>query len=151
VFAILLNRIIVTTLVENYITTKTLLIHLRTLKRKTTPPLHSSLCSLYTSTPKHNIAMSAAPLVALILGAGPRVGYAVAKSFASKGYKVAVAARSLNESESTPEQLNIKSDFSKPSQVVSAFERVKKELGTPNVVVYNGMSGASQFLAREKG
>ena len=36
----------------------------------------------------------AANKVVLILGAGPRVGTAVAKKFASEGYKVAVASRS---------------------------------------------------------
>lgn len=91
--------------------------------------------------------MSSTPLVALILGAGPRVGHAVAKSFVSKGYKVAVPARSLNESDSTPDQLNIKSDFSKPNEVVNAFQRARKELGTPNVVIYNGMLGATYSLA----
>ncbi|KPM42227.1 hypothetical protein AK830_g4310 [Neonectria ditissima] len=75
--------------------------------------------------------------VVLILGAGPRVGLTAAKVFASKGYKVAVAARSLKEADSTDSQLNITSDFANPDDIVKAFTRVKKELGIPSVVVYN--------------
>lgn len=68
------------------------------------------------------------------------VGQAVARIFASKGYKVAVASRSLKEADSTANQLNITSDFSNPDDIIHAFTRVKKELGTPSVVVYNGRS-----------
>ena len=82
---------------------------------------------------------STSPIV-LILGAGPKVGLPAAKAFASKGYKVAVAARSLKEADSTDDQLNIKSDFANPDDVINAFTKVKKELGIPSVVVYNGKS-----------
>jgi NAD(P)-dependent dehydrogenase (short-subunit alcohol dehydrogenase family) len=78
--------------------------------------------------------------VILILGAGPNIGQAVARTFASKGYKVAIAARSLKEADSTDEQLNITSDFSNTDDIVNAFTRVKKELGIPSVVLYNGKS-----------
>ncbi|KAL7919890.1 hypothetical protein ACQKWADRAFT_315249 [Trichoderma austrokoningii] len=81
--------------------------------------------------------------IVLILGAGPKVGLPTAKAFASKGYKVAVTARSLNEADSTDSQLNIKSDFANPDDVVSAFAKVKRELGIPNVVIYN--AGAATF------
>ena len=77
--------------------------------------------------------------VILILGAGPNIGQAVARIFASRGYKVALAARSLNEADSTENQLNIKSDFSNSNDVVDAFKKVNKVLGIPSVVVYNGM------------
>jgi NAD(P)-dependent dehydrogenase (short-subunit alcohol dehydrogenase family) len=76
--------------------------------------------------------------VILILGAGPNIGANVAKTFAASGYKVAVAARSLKETESTDTQLNIPSDFSKPADVASVFSKVKKAFGIPSVVVYNG-------------
>jgi NAD(P)-dependent dehydrogenase (short-subunit alcohol dehydrogenase family) len=78
--------------------------------------------------------------VILILGAGPNIGKAVARTFASKGYKVALAARSLREADSMDNQLNITSDFANPDDVVNAFTRVKKVLGVPSVVVYNGKS-----------
>ncbi|EXJ92922.1 hypothetical protein A1O3_01478 [Capronia epimyces CBS 606.96] len=75
--------------------------------------------------------------VILILGAGPNIGHAVARTFASRGYKVALAARSLNEADSTDNQLNIPSDFSNSDDVVKAFDKVKKVFGIPSVVVYN--------------
>lgn len=77
--------------------------------------------------------------VILILGAGPNIGQTVARTFALKGYKVAVASRSLNEADSTDGQLNIKSDFANTDDVVNAFKKVKDVLGIPSVVIYNGM------------
>ena len=82
--------------------------------------------------------MAAKSPVVLILGAGPNIGQAVARNFASKGYKVALASRSLEEADSTDSQLNIKSDFSKTEDVVNAFTKVQKVFGIPSVVVYNG-------------
>lgn len=76
--------------------------------------------------------------VILILGAGPNIGHHVAKTFAAAGYKVAIAARSVKEAESTNSQLNIPSDFTKSDDVVNAFSKVKKVFGIPSVVVYNG-------------
>lgn len=76
--------------------------------------------------------------IILILGAGPNIGQAVARIFASKGYKVALAARSLKEADSTDSQLHIPCDFSNSSDVVDAFTKVKEAFGIPSVVVYNG-------------
>jgi NAD(P)-dependent dehydrogenase (short-subunit alcohol dehydrogenase family) len=76
--------------------------------------------------------------VILILGAGPNIGLTVARTFASRGYKVAIAARSLKEADSTDNQLNIPSDFSNTDDVVNAFKKVNKVFGIPSVVVYNG-------------
>jgi NAD(P)-dependent dehydrogenase (short-subunit alcohol dehydrogenase family) len=82
--------------------------------------------------------MAAKSPVVLILGAGPNIGQALVRIFASKGYKVALAARSLKEADSTDNQLNIPSDFSKTDDVVNAFTKVKKVFGIPSVVIYNG-------------
>jgi NAD(P)-dependent dehydrogenase (short-subunit alcohol dehydrogenase family) len=82
--------------------------------------------------------MPATSQVILILGAGPNVGSHVAKAFASKGYKVALAARKAKEADNTPDQVNIPSDLSDPNSVVNAFSKVKALLGLPSVVVYNG-------------
>jgi NAD(P)-dependent dehydrogenase (short-subunit alcohol dehydrogenase family) len=84
--------------------------------------------------------------IILILGAGPNIGQAVARTFASKGYKVALAARSLKEADSTDNQLNITCDFANPDDVVNAFTRVKQVLGIPSVVVYNGKSRQRRTL-----
>ncbi|KAF4992382.1 hypothetical protein FDECE_13738 [Fusarium decemcellulare] len=81
--------------------------------------------------------MAAKSPVILILGAGPNIGQAVARTFASKGYKVALASRSVKEADSTDNQLNIPSDFSKTDDVTNAFTKVKKVFGIPSVVVYN--------------
>lgn len=81
--------------------------------------------------------MAAQSPVVLILGAGPNVGHAVARLFASKGYKIGLAARSVKEADSTDNQLNIPSDFTKTDDVVSAFAKVKETFGIPSVVVYN--------------
>ncbi|KAI1268930.1 NAD(P)-binding protein [Xylariaceae sp. FL1019] len=85
--------------------------------------------------------------VILILGAGPNIGQAVARKFASNGYKVGLAARSVKEAESTDSQLNIASDFTKSDDVVNAFNKVTQAFGIPSVVVYN--VSASTFTPRD--
>lgn len=82
--------------------------------------------------------MAAKHPVALILGAGSNIGNAVVKKLASKGYKVALVARSLDANDSTADRLNISSDLSKTEEVEGIFAKVKEKLGTPSVVVYNG-------------
>ena len=82
--------------------------------------------------------MAATFPVVLILGAGPNIGQAVARTFASQGYQVGLAARSLKEADSTDSQLHIPSDFSETDDVVNAFTKVKKAFGIPSVVIYNG-------------
>ena len=76
--------------------------------------------------------------IILVLGAGPNIGQAVARIFASKGYKVALAARSVKVADNSDNLLNIPSDFSKTEDVVNAFDQTKKAFGIPSVVVYNG-------------
>ena len=85
--------------------------------------------------------------VALIIGAGPNIGQSVARKFASNGYKVGLAARSVKEADSTDSQLNIPSDFTKTEHVVKAFDQVKKMFGIPSVVVYNGESGVQIMIS----
>lgn len=84
--------------------------------------------------------MAASSPVALILGAGANIGQNVGRAFAAKGYKIALAARSLKEDDSTSEQLHIKSDFSDPESISKIFAKVTSKFGTPHVVVYNGTS-----------
>lgn len=81
--------------------------------------------------------MAALP-VALILGAGPRVGAAVAERFASIGYKVAVASRTGTGTTNASGHLSLRADFSKPDTVAPLFEAVEAEFhAAPSVVVYN--------------
>ncbi|RAL14496.1 putative short-chain dehydrogenase [Aspergillus homomorphus CBS 101889] len=82
------------------------------------------------------MASSTSPVV-LILGAGRNIGKHTAQLFTTKGYKVAVAARSINENDSTSTQLYLQCDLSDPNAVQDVFSRVKATLGDPSVVVYN--------------
>lgn len=76
--------------------------------------------------------------VILILGAGPRVGAAVAEKFANKGYNVALASRKGNGSKTSEGFLSLKADFSKPESIPALFDAVKSEFQVPpSVVVYN--------------
>ena len=83
--------------------------------------------------------MSKTSPIVLILGAGPNIGNAVAQAFASKGYRVALAARKATEANNTADKIHIQSDFTDSSSVVNTFSKVKSLLGIPSVVVYNGM------------
>ncbi|KAL9044051.1 MAG: hypothetical protein Q9214_002785 [Letrouitia sp. 1 TL-2023] len=81
--------------------------------------------------------MSSTSPVILILGSGANIGQHVARAFAAKGYKVALASRNSKEEESTAEQLKISSDLSDPHSVSGVFSKVKSSLGYPSVVIYN--------------
>lgn len=82
--------------------------------------------------------MSQSPGVAFIVGAGPRIGYAVAKAFNSKGYKVALGSRRPNRAEiSKHGWLPVEMDISHQDSIKQGFETVSSQLGSPNVVVYN--------------
>ncbi|KAL3447685.1 hypothetical protein BJX65DRAFT_276556 [Aspergillus insuetus] len=80
----------------------------------------------------------AAQQVALILGAGPRVGAAVAAKFAGAGYKVAIASRKGTGNTTDEGYLSLKADFTKPETVPALFDATKAAFkSAPNVVVYN--------------
>ncbi|CAL5871784.1 uncharacterized protein PFLUO_LOCUS6037 [Penicillium psychrofluorescens] len=81
--------------------------------------------------------MASTSPVILILGSGPNVGQHVARAFAAKGYKVALASRSLKEEDSNADQIHISADLSDPHSVKGIFSKVKASLGLPSVVVYN--------------
>ena len=83
--------------------------------------------------------MSTTSPIILILGAGPRIGRSVAKAFAAKGYKVALASRKASNATNNANEFHVQSDFADPGAVVNAFSEVKALLGIPSVVVYNGV------------
>ncbi|TVY51739.1 hypothetical protein LCER1_G008053 [Lachnellula cervina] len=78
--------------------------------------------------------------IILILGSGSNIGTHVSRAFVSKGYKVALAARSLSETDNTSSEIHIKADFSDPKAIVGAFSKTKELLGIPSVVIYNAAS-----------
>jgi len=78
------------------------------------------------------------PKTILILGAGPRVGYSVAKKFKAEGYQVAVGSRKPDTEAATKAGFfPITVDLTITQSVEEAFATVTKELGVPNIVVYN--------------
>jgi NAD(P)-dependent dehydrogenase (short-subunit alcohol dehydrogenase family) len=78
--------------------------------------------------------------IVLILGAGAKVGKAVAKAFQAKGYKLALASRSQDPKTSTDDELHIPTDCSDTDSVLQAFAKTRSVFGHPNVVIYNGKS-----------
>lgn len=82
--------------------------------------------------------ISSKPVI-LILGYGPNIGHAIASRFAAQGYRVAIAARSLQDgivNEAGWMQLYV--DLSFPETVPAVFSKVTESIGIPSVVVYNG-------------
>lgn len=86
----------------------------------------------------HYVMTSFKPLL-LLLGAGANIGQAVEKKFLNSGYRVAIAARSLQERHPSPDIWSYKIDLNKPNDVVELFSKVSKDIGIPNVVIYNGI------------
>jgi NAD(P)-dependent dehydrogenase (short-subunit alcohol dehydrogenase family) len=89
--------------------------------------------------------------VAAVLGVGPGLGAAIARRFAGEGFAVAMMAR---QEESLAEirqdidgeggtVLPVSADATNADSVTAAFERVRVELGDPEVLVYN--AGAFQM------
>jgi NAD(P)-dependent dehydrogenase (short-subunit alcohol dehydrogenase family) len=89
--------------------------------------------------------------VAAVLGVGPGLGAAVAHRFAGEGFAVALMARSEEGVKQSKEEieggggtaLTVPADATDPDSVAAAFERVRHELGDPEVFVYN--AGAFQM------
>ena len=88
--------------------------------------------------------------VAAVLGVGPGLGAAVARRFAGEGFGVALMARKeesvadvREEIEGGGTALSVSADATDPDSVARAFERVRGELGDPEVFVYN--AGAFQM------
>lgn len=83
--------------------------------------------------------------VAIVVGVGEGLGAAVARRFA-RGYRVALVARSAGVIEALAGEiaagggkaLPVQSDATQPEAVASAYERIQRELGPAEVLVYNG-------------
>ena len=77
--------------------------------------------------------------VILIFGAGANVGLAVARKFKQQGYKVAAVSRTIKEDLKQVADKTIASSLT-PEEVKAIYSEVEKDLGPPNVVIYNGQS-----------
>ncbi|THV63906.1 NAD(P)-binding protein [Aureobasidium pullulans] len=81
-----------------------------------------------------------APNTILFLGAGGNIGASSVKLFKSKGYKVASVARTIRKEVAEHSDLVMTADFSDPTTIKGIFETVEREIGVPNVVIYNPYS-----------
>ena len=89
--------------------------------------------------------------VAAVLGVGPGLGAAIARRFAGEGFAVALMARREESVAAVREEiedsgggaLGVTTDATNPDSVAASFQRVRAELGDPEVFVYN--AGAFQM------
>jgi NAD(P)-dependent dehydrogenase (short-subunit alcohol dehydrogenase family) len=89
--------------------------------------------------------------VAAILGVGAGLGAAVARRFAREGFAVALMARNEDGLSAIRQEIEdgggsalpVSADATDPASVEAAFGRVRRELGDPEVFVYN--AGAFQM------
>lgn len=89
--------------------------------------------------------------VAVVIGVGPGLGAAVAKRFAREGFAIGLMARSEESLSAARDEvegaggtaLAIQADATDSASVAQAFDKVREELGDPEVFVYN--AGAFQM------
>ncbi|HJL62226.1 MAG TPA: SDR family NAD(P)-dependent oxidoreductase [Pseudomonadales bacterium] len=83
--------------------------------------------------------------VCLVTGVGPGTGKALAQRFA-QGYAVAMLARSEERIGDLAEEVNhahaYPCDVANPEQLSATIEKVRSDLGNPEVVVHNAVGGA---------
>jgi short-subunit dehydrogenase len=83
--------------------------------------------------------------VCVVVGVGPGNGAAFARRFASAGYAVALLARRTDTSAKLAAELKgaraYACDVADEASVVKTFVAIKKDMGDPDVVVYNAGSG----------
>jgi NAD(P)-dependent dehydrogenase (short-subunit alcohol dehydrogenase family) len=86
-------------------------------------------------------AVMSQPNVAAVVGVGPGLGASVAARFAREGFVVALLARSAEKlgpiQAAIPRSLAVSVDATDAPSMTAGFDRVQRELGTPDVLVYN--------------
>lgn len=78
--------------------------------------------------------------MALIVGSGPGLSASLARLFKKEGMRIALAARDAKKLDGLVKEVDGRAyscDASVPKDVENLFEAVNKDLGPPNVVVYN--------------
>jgi NAD(P)-dependent dehydrogenase (short-subunit alcohol dehydrogenase family) len=83
--------------------------------------------------------------IALLVGTGPKLGTALARKCAEAGMEVALAARNTSKLRSLVNELSAMApkcsaygcDASREQSVSRLFETVRRDFGTPTLVVYN--------------
>jgi NAD(P)-dependent dehydrogenase (short-subunit alcohol dehydrogenase family) len=90
--------------------------------------------------------MSKTSPVALVTGVGPGTGAAISRRFALGGYKVAMLARTPGRLQALEREIaNAKGypcDVTDESQLDSVIDTVRRDLGTPKVLIHNAVGGA---------
>lgn len=76
--------------------------------------------------------------IAFIIGAGKRVGASTADAFRAKGYRIALAARSIKPEDSKGDNLFLRADLSRPASIGEAFTSLRRQWGEASVIVYDG-------------
>src|SRR6187551_916463 len=89
-------------------------------------------------------AMSDQP-VCVVVGVGPGNGAAFARRFAHEGYRVALLARQAELAGELAATLAgarpYRCDVTDPASVEATFAAIERDLGAPEVVIYNAGSG----------
>ena len=86
---------------------------------------------------------------ALIVGSGPGLSAALGRLFSKEGMKVALAARDAKKLAALAKEINGRAyacDAAVPKEVDALFEAVSRDLGVPDVVVYNASARARGAL-----
>ncbi len=90
--------------------------------------------------------MSAPSPVAVVTGVGPGTGAAIARRFADGGYAVAMLARSRDRLASLEREIALSRaypcDVTAEAELDRALETIRRDLGTPKVLVHNAVGGA---------
>src|SRR5262245_60388797 len=98
--------------------------------------------------------MSEKPVCAVV-GVGPGNGAALARRFAADGYAVALLARRVELSRelaaTLPGSRAIACDVADAESVKRAFTEIRREMGDPEVVIYNAGSGKFAAFAETSG
>ena len=82
---------------------------------------------------------------AIIVGVGPNLSASLARLFANEGMKVALAARNVDKLGALVKETGARAyacDASKPDDVAKLFQSVERDIGQPNLVVYNASGRA---------
>ncbi len=84
--------------------------------------------------------------VILVTGVGPGTGAAIARRFSLGGYRVAMLARSRERLDALqreiPNARGFRCDVTDETQLDSVIEAVRRDLGTPKVLIHNAVGGA---------